>query len=144
MNEMRKLMETVDTGLLEESGKTIQARIRDLLVQHGGHWESGYSQAYKNRAPNGSIHVKLIFITVPNNQRKALERALEKLPKANQAIVSGGEINVWFDEEPGVGPKINPAAYNQRLETAAKGLRGLLIASGKTKNEVLKDLSNLL
>lgn len=144
MNEMRKLMETVDASLLEESEKTIQAMIRDLLVQHGGHWEAGYSKAYKNRSPNGSIYIKLVSVRVPSNQQKALEKALLKLPKANQAQVYGGEIHVWFDEEPGIGPKINTGAYAQRLETAAKSLRGLLIASGKSKDEVLNDLSKLL
>jgi dienelactone hydrolase len=127
-----------------DSEKPIQAMIRDLLVQHSGTWFPGMSRAYKNRSQNGSIYIKVKDINVPRKQIKALEQALSKLPKVNQVQVYDRDLHVWFDEEPGVGPKINQSAYNQRLETSAKGLRGLLIASGKSKNDVLADLAKIL
>ena len=116
--------------------------MRDLITKSGGTWYPGHSAIYKNRSPNGSINIKVerVKITKP----KALKAALQALPKVSQVDVYDNLLLVWFNEDPGIGPKINQGAYDQRLSTAAKSLKGLITSSGKTKDEILRDLSNLL
>ena len=126
--------------------RSLQQAIRTVAESEGMEWVSGISRAYKDRSPGGKVGVKLDYVKVRQCNVKAIKAALEKeFPTAVENYVSTyGSVNVWFDEDPGIGAKISESAYQKRVDTLAKDIKALVITSGKSKTQVLKDLKEVM
>jgi hypothetical protein len=90
------------------------------------------------------MNIKLDSVDIPNRAIKAIKIAIQKqFPSASLIHVDDDSIQVWFDTDPGIGPKLNPKAYGQRLETLKKELASFVAASGKTLEEIIADITKV-